>query len=201
MDDLPVNKKLIMHSVPISLFLVLFVQTTTGELSLPSLPEAVQLLQLETIRGLEQTILEKEDENRRLEEMIRSVEMEKEVVTHNNTMMEGEMERILSERENVIGELESRLQFLEKDGTIGELEERIQGLEMEKAAIEKQNVMEKEENVQRMVAMESEKTQLREEFVKKQMERDASCQDEKGKLKISRTRSWMKSVRVSTKAR
>ena len=121
-----------MHSVPISLFLVLFVQTTTGELSLPSLPEAVQLLQLETIRGLEQTILEKEDENRRLEEMIRSVEMEKEAVTHNNTMMEEEMERILSERENVIGELESRLQFLEKDGTVGELEERIQGLEMEK---------------------------------------------------------------------
>ena len=122
-----------MHSVPLSLFLVLFAQTTTGELSLPSLPEAVQLLQLETIRGLEQTILEKEDENRRLEEMIRSVEMEKEAVTHNNTMMEEEMERILSERENVIGELESRLQFLEKDGTIGELEERIQGLEMEKA--------------------------------------------------------------------
>ena len=166
MDDLPVKKKLIMHSVPISLFLVLFVQTTTGELSLPSLPEAVQLLQLETIRGLEQTILEKEDENRRLEEMIRSVKMEKEAVTHNNTMMEEEMVRILSERENVIGELESRLQFLEKDGTVGELEERIQGLEMEKAAIAKQNVMEKEENVQRMVAMESEKTQLREESVK-----------------------------------
>merc|ERR1719305_186862 len=53
---------------------------------------------------------------------------------------------------------------------------------MEKAAIEKQNVMEKEENVQRMVAMESEKTQLREEFVKKQMERDASCKDEKSKI-------------------
>jgi len=33
-----------------------------------------------------------------------------------------------------------------------------------------------------MVAMESEKTQLREEFVKKQMERDASCQDEKSKI-------------------
>ena len=65
-----------MASFPISLFLVLFVQTTTGELSLPSLPEAVQLLQLETIRGLEQTILEKEDENRRLEEIIQSVKME-----------------------------------------------------------------------------------------------------------------------------
>ena len=65
-----------MHSVPISLFLVLFVQTTTGELSLPSLPEAVQLLQLETIRGLKQTILEKEDQNRRLEQMFRSVNME-----------------------------------------------------------------------------------------------------------------------------
>merc|ERR1712037_687293 len=103
------NKKLIMHSVPISLFIVLFVQTTTGELSLPSLPEAVQLLQLETIRGLEQTILEKDDERRTLEEMIRIVKMEKEVVTQNNTMMEEEMERILSERENVIAELERRL--------------------------------------------------------------------------------------------
>merc|ERR1719187_453342 len=171
-----------MHSVPISLLLVLFVQTTTVELSLPSLPEAVQLLQLETIRGLKQTILEKEDENRRLEEMIRSVKMEKEAVTHNNTMMEEEMEQILSERANVIRELESRLQFLEKDGTIGELEDRIQGLEMEKAAIAKQNAMEKEENVQRMVAMESEKTQMREEFVKKQMESDASCQDEKKEI-------------------
>ena len=177
-----------MHSVPISLFLVLFVQTTTGELSLPSLPEAVQLLQLETIRGLEQTILEKEDENRRLEEMIRSAEMEKEVITHNNTMMEEEMERILSERENVIRELESRLQFLEKDGTVGELEERIQGLEMEKAAIEKQNVMEKEENVQRMVAMESEKTQMREEFVKKQMERHDICQNEKREMEDLRNK-------------
>ena len=59
-----------MHSVPISLFLVLFVQRTTGELSLPSLPEAVQLLQLERIRGLKQTILEKEDANINLEEMI-----------------------------------------------------------------------------------------------------------------------------------
>ena len=98
MGHLPVNKKLIMHSVPLSLFLVLVVQTTTGELSLPSLPEAVQLLQLETIRGLEQTILEKEDKNRRLEEMIRSVEMETEVVTHNNTMMEEEMEQNFSPR-------------------------------------------------------------------------------------------------------
>ena len=53
---------------------------------------------------------------------------------------------------------------------------------MEKAAIEKQNVMEKEENGQRVVAMESEKTQMREEFVKKQMEKDASCQDEKSEI-------------------
>merc|ERR550519_1350448 len=171
-----------MHSVPIPLFLVLFVKTTIGELSLPSLPEAVQLLQLETIRGLEQTILAKEDENRRLQEMIQSVEMEKDAATHNNTMLEEEMERILSERQNVIGELESRLQFLEKDGTIGELEERIQGLEMEKASFEKQNVMEKEENLQRMVAMESEKTQMREELVKKRMERDDICQDEKREI-------------------
>merc|ERR1711953_474261 len=96
--------------------------------------------------------------------------------------MEEEMERILSEREIVIRELESRLQFLEKDGTIGALEERIQGLEMEKAAIKKQNAIEKEENVQRMIAMESEKTQMREEFAKKQMEIDASCQDEKREI-------------------
>ena len=55
-------------SVSVLLFLALFVQSTAGEPSLPSLPEAVQLLQLETIRGLEQTILEKEDENRKLGE-------------------------------------------------------------------------------------------------------------------------------------
>merc|ERR1712130_778434 len=124
------NKQLIMRSVPpILLFLVLFVQacTAAGEPTLPSLSEAVQLLQLETIRGLEQTILEKEDENRRLEEIIRNVEMEKEAVTHNNTMME-------------------------------------------------------EENVKRMFTMESEKTQMREEFVKMQMERDAGCQDEKREI-------------------
>merc|ERR1719237_1443533 len=96
--------------------------------------------------------------------------------------LQEEMERTLSERKTIMRELENRLQFLEKDGTIGELEGRIQGLEMEKAAIEKQNVMEKEENVQRMVAMESEKTQMREEFVKKQMERDNICQDEKSEI-------------------
>ena len=109
--------------------------------------------------------------------------MEKEVVTQNDTMMEEEMDRILSERENVIRELESRLQFLEKDGTVGELEERIQGLEMEKAAIEIQNVMEKEENVQRMVAMESEKILRREEFVRKKMKRNHICKEEKSKMK------------------
>merc|ERR1712130_951869 len=134
------RKQLVMHSVPpISLFLILLVQTChAGELSHPSLPEAVQLLQLETIRGLEQTILAKEDEYRRLEEIIQSVKFEKEAVTHNNTMMEEEMERIVSDKESVIGELESRLQFLEKDGTIGELEARIHSLEMEKAALEKE---------------------------------------------------------------
>merc|ERR1712130_1049376 len=165
------NKQLIMRSVPpILLFLVLFVQacTAAGEPTLPSLPEAVQLLQLETIRGLKQTILEKEDENRRLEQMIWSVNMEKEAVTLNSTMMKEEMVRMISERDSVIGEMESRLLFLEKDGTIGQLEARIQGLETEKAAIEKENVMVKEENAQRMVAMESEKIQMREEFVKKQ---------------------------------
>merc|ERR1712130_804826 len=188
----------IMHSVPpTGLFLILIVQAcTAGELSLPSLPEAVQLLQLETIRGLEQTILGKEDENRRLEEtilakedenqrleeIIESVKIEKEAVTRQNTIMEEEMVQIISERESVIGELESRLQFLERDGTIGELEAKIQGLEMEKAEIEKESLMVKEENEQRMVAMESEKTQIRKEFEKKQMERDASCQDEKREI-------------------
>ena len=181
LDHLPLNKKLIMASVPIALFLVLFVQATAGELSLPSLPEAVQLLQLETIRGLKQTILEKEDKNRRLEEMFRSIEMEKEAVTLNNTMMKEELVRIISERDSVIGEMESRLQFLEKDGTIGQLEARIQGLAMEKAGIEREIVMVKEENALRMVAMESEKIQRREEFVKNQTERDSICQDEKSK--------------------
>merc|ERR1712130_239476 len=182
----------IMHSVPpTGLFLILIVQAcTAGELSLPSLPEAVQLLQLETIRGLEltilgkedenrrleETILAKEDENQRLEEIIESVKIEKEAVTRQNIMMEEEMVQIISERESLIEELESRLQFLERDGTIGELEARIQGLEMEKSEIEKEIVMGKEENGQIMGAMESEKIQLRQEFVKKQTERDASCQ-------------------------
>ena len=187
-----------MASIPLSLSLILFVQTTAGELSLPSLPEAVQLLQLEKIRGLKQTILEKEDENQKLEEMIKSV-------THNNTLMKDEMIRTISEKENVIREIETRLQdvedekaaeeqknalerekmeqtILDKDGTIRQLETRIQGLELDKAAIEKQNVMVKEENAQRMVAMESEKTQMREDFVKKQTERDAMCQDEKREI-------------------
>merc|ERR1719365_170567 len=136
---------LIMPSVSILLFLVLFVEATAGDLGLPSIPEAVQLLQLETIRGLKQTILEKEDENRRLEETIRSVNMEKEAVTMNSTMMKEEMVRMILERDSVIGEMESRLQFLEKDGTVRQLEARIQGLETEKAAIEKENVMVKEE--------------------------------------------------------
>merc|ERR1712233_136313 len=174
----------IMHSVPpTGLFLILIVQAcTAGELSLPSLPEAVQLLQLETIRGLEETILAKEDENQRLEEIIESVKIEKEAVTRQNIMMEEEMVQIISERESLIEELESRLQFLERDGTIGELEARIQGLEMEKSEIEKEIVMVKEENGQIMGAMESEKIQLRQEFVKKQTERDASCQDEKREI-------------------
>merc|ERR1719365_515524 len=157
---------LIMPSVPILFFLVLFVEATAGDLGLPSIPDVVQLLQLETIRELKQTILEKEDENRRLEQMIRSVNMEKEAVTLNSTMMKEEMVRMISERDSVIGEMESRLQFLEKDGTIDQLEARIQGLETEKAAIEKENVMVKEENALRMVVVESEKTQMREEFVK-----------------------------------
>merc|ERR1719295_1097508 len=103
--------------------------------------------------------------------MIRSVEMEKEAVTLNITLMKEETVQMISERDSVIGEMESRLLFLEKDGTIDQLEARIQGLETEKAAIEKENVMVKEENALRMVVVESEKTQMREEFVKKQMER------------------------------
>jgi len=97
------------------------------------------------LAGLKQIILEKEDENQRLEEIIQTVKMEKETVTHNNTMMQEEMVRRISERENVIRDLERRLEFLEKDGTIRELEARIEGLEMEKAAIEKENVMKKQE--------------------------------------------------------
>jgi len=51
------NQSIMLSAPPTCLFLILFVQAcTAGELSLPSLPEAVQLLQLETIRGLEQTI-------------------------------------------------------------------------------------------------------------------------------------------------
>merc|ERR1712037_956290 len=151
----PVKKKLIMHSVPISLFLVLFVKTTIGELSLPSLPEAVQLLQLETIRGLEQTILAKEDENRRLQEMIQSVEMEKDAATHNNTMLEEEMERILSERENVIGELESRLQFKNKE--LDEISERLDQSEktvtyMGEVMLHSNQVMEEQENLLKVQA-------------------------------------------------
>merc|ERR1712179_146586 len=151
----PVKKKLIMHSVPISLYLVLFVKTTIGELSLPSLPEAVQLLQLETIRGLEQTILAKEDENRRLQEMIQSVEMEKDAATHNNTMLEEEMERILSERENVIGELESRLQFKNKE--LDEISERLDQSEktvtyMGEVMLHSNQVMEEQENLLKVQA-------------------------------------------------
>ena len=183
-----------MASIPLSLSLILFVQTTAGELSLPSLPEAVQLLQLEKIRGLKQTILEKEDENQKLEEMIKSV-------THNNTLMKDEMIRTISEKENVIREIETRLQDVEDEKAaeeqknakeremtkqaileIEQLETRIHSLEMEKAAIEQENVLVKEENEQRMVAMESEKTQMREELVKKQTERDSICQDEKREI-------------------
>merc|ERR1719295_1695553 len=114
--------------------------------------------------------------------MIRGVNMEKKAVTLNSTLMKEEMVRMISERDSVIGEMESRLQFLEKNGTIGQLEARIQGLEMEKAAIEKENVVVKEENAQRMVVMESEKIQMREEYVKRQMEKEVICQDEKGKI-------------------
>ena len=101
-----------MHSVPLSLFLVLFVQTTTGEPSLPSLPEAVQLLQLETIRGLKQKILENEDEKRKLEDMLKSVNMEMVDVMHNNTMVKEEMAQTISERESVIEEMETRLKVI-----------------------------------------------------------------------------------------
>merc|ERR1719391_1502422 len=42
--------------------------------------------------------------------------------------------------------------------------------------------MVREEHEQRMVAMESEKTKMKEEFVRKQTERDALCQDEKKEI-------------------
>merc|ERR1719507_1092437 len=77
-----------MPSVPVSLLLVLLVQTSTAAAgeprrllsSLPSLPfpATLQLLRLERIREVKQSILEREeDENRNLEEMIKSAEMEK----------------------------------------------------------------------------------------------------------------------------
>ena len=85
-----------MPSVPVSLLLVLLlVQTSTAAAgeprrllsSLPSLlslpfPATLQLLRLERIRELKQSILEREeDESRNPEEMIKSVEMEKVTVT------------------------------------------------------------------------------------------------------------------------
>ena len=99
------------------------------------------------------------------------------------------------EQKNAVEREKMEHTILEKDGTIGqlelnmqELETRIQGLEMERTAVEKQNVMAKEENEQRMIAMESEKTQMREEFAKKQAERDAICRDEKRKIEDLKNR-------------
>merc|ERR1712210_41336 len=82
------HRSVTMPSVPVSLLLLLLAaQTSTaaGEprrllSSLLSLlfPATLQLLRLERIRELKQTILEREEEeNRNLEEMIKSVEMEK----------------------------------------------------------------------------------------------------------------------------
>merc|ERR1712210_42595 len=86
------HSPVIMPSVPVSLLLVLLAaQTSTAAAgeprrllsSLPSLlslpfPATLQLLRLERIRELKQSILEREeDENRNLEEMIKSVEVEK----------------------------------------------------------------------------------------------------------------------------
>ena len=192
------DMKPIRLSVFLSFLLVLFAQRTEGEPSPPSLPEAIQLLQLETIRGLKQTIREKEDENRKLEEMVKSVELDKLSLTQNNALVKEEMLRTISEKENMILEMETRLksvedekrsgeeknamEILERDGRIGELERRIEGIEAEKAAVEKKSAIEKEEHEQRMVAMESEKTQLREEYVSKQTERDATCQNEKREI-------------------
>ena len=76
-----------MTLISLSLFLLVFVKTSTIELSPPFLPEAVQQLQLETNRGLKQMILDKEDENRNLEETIQRVEMEMVTVTQNNSLM------------------------------------------------------------------------------------------------------------------
>ena len=108
-EYLPQDMKPAMPLVPLALFIVLFVQTSTGELSLPTLPEAVQLLQLERIRGLKQTILEKEDANINLEEMIQSVEMKIATVTQKNTMMNEEMVR-----------METRLQDVEDENAAEE---------------------------------------------------------------------------------
>ena len=91
-------------------------------------------------------------------------------------------EKAAEEEKNAREREKMELTILEKDETIKELETRIQVLEMEKAAIEKQNVRVKEENEERMVVMESEKTQMREEYVKNQAERDAICQDEKREI-------------------
>ena len=88
-----------MPSVPVSLLLLLLAaQTSTaaGEprrllSSLPSLlslpfPATLQLLRLERIRELKQSILEREEEeNRNLEEMVKNVEMEKVTVTRNSS--------------------------------------------------------------------------------------------------------------------
>merc|ERR1712210_9181 len=84
------HSPVIMPSVPVSLLLVLLAaQTSTAAAgeprrllsSLPSLlslpfPATLQLLRLERIRELKQSILERE-ETQNLEEMINSVEMEK----------------------------------------------------------------------------------------------------------------------------
>ena len=88
-----------MPSVPVSLLLVLLaVQTCTaaGEprrllSALPSLlslpfPATLQLLRLERIRELKQSIPEREEEeNRNPEEMIKSIEMEKVTVTRDSS--------------------------------------------------------------------------------------------------------------------
>ena len=77
-----------MPSVPVSVLLVLLLQTCTAAGEPRRLPSAAafQLLRLERMREMKETILEREEEeNRNPEEMIKSVEMEKVTVTRNSS--------------------------------------------------------------------------------------------------------------------
>ena len=73
-----------MPSVPLALLLVLLVQTCSAAGEPRPLPSAAtfQLFRLERIREMKETVPEREeDENQSLEEMMKSVEIEKVTVT------------------------------------------------------------------------------------------------------------------------